>query len=70
MIPKTYLEWYHCITVECSIPLTLDFILHRLDVLETPGNQETRRFISLYGKDHLNKIIEWFKKARNELLSQ
>jgi hypothetical protein len=26
MIPRTYAQWRHCITVECGIPLSADFI--------------------------------------------
>jgi threonine dehydrogenase-like Zn-dependent dehydrogenase len=29
MIPKTYAQWRHCITVECGIPLSADFIAQR-----------------------------------------
>lgn len=35
MIPKTYQQWYRCITEECGIPLTQAFIASRLAVLQT-----------------------------------
>ena len=46
MIPKTYQQWYRCITEECGIPLTQAFIASRLAVLQDPGHQETRRFVT------------------------
>lgn len=67
MIPKTYPQWYQCITKECGIPVTREFISNRLAVFEDPRNQETRRFVSLYGQPHLDNIIRWFKKAGEEL---
>ncbi|HBS5820989.1 TPA: hypothetical protein MAK91_000462 [Klebsiella variicola] len=67
MIPKTYPQWYRCITEECDIPLTQAFIAARLAVLENPDHQETRRFVSLYGQPHLCKVVQWFKKADEEL---
>ncbi len=66
MIPKTYQQWYQCITKECGIPITKEFILQRLAILEDHKNEETRRFISLYGQHHLDNIIQWFKKAREQ----
>lgn len=63
MIPKTYQQWYRCITEECGIPLTQAFIASRLAVLESQDHQETRRFVSLYGQPHLNSVVQWFKKA-------
>ncbi|QEM90995.1 hypothetical protein FEI17_10265 [Kosakonia radicincitans] len=67
MIPKTYQQWYKCITKECDIPVTQAFISHRLAVFEDPKSQETRRFASLYGQPHLDNIIGWLKKAKEEL---
>lgn len=61
MIPKTYQQWYRCITEECGIPLTQAFIASRLAVLESQDHQETRRFVSLYGQHHLNSVVQWFK---------
>lgn len=40
----------------------------RLAVLESQDHQETRRFVSLYGQPHLNSVVQWFKKAGEELL--
>lgn len=66
--PQDLPAMYRCITEECGIPLTQAFIASRLAVLQDPGHQETRRFVSLYGQSHLNSIVQWFKKAGEELL--
>ena len=66
-LPATYTEWRHCITEVCGIPLTADFIQHRLSVLGNPHNDMTKRFIALYGKPHWQQTKQWFMDALNEL---
>ncbi|MEN7342127.1 MAG: hypothetical protein AAAFM81_04260 [Pseudomonadota bacterium] len=66
-IPMSYEEWRHCITVECGIPLTPDFIEKRLAVWQKPDVEETRRFRDLYGEAYLQTIIAWFERAKREL---
>ncbi|MEL7118395.1 MAG: hypothetical protein AAFO07_03110 [Bacteroidota bacterium] len=63
MLSRTFEEWKNCITVDCKIKLTKDFIQKRLKVYENRKNPETRKFIELYGEDHLNNVIYWFKRA-------
>lgn len=67
MIPQTYAQWRHCITVECGIPLTHDFIIARLAVWHDSGSEETRRFVRLYGEAHRQAIIRWFEQAGQAL---
>lgn len=67
MIPKTYPQWFDCITRECGITLTGDFIRERLSVLENDAHQETRRFIACYGRPHLRNIIQWYRRAAAEI---
>ena len=66
MIPQTFDQWKHCITVDCKVKLTKDFALQRLTVYENINNVETKKFESLYGKEYLQSIINWFKKIVNE----
>jgi hypothetical protein len=66
MIPQTFDQWKHCITVDCKINLTKDFVLQRLTVFQDTNNPETKKFESLYGKEYLQNIIHWFKKMANE----
>ncbi|MDR2330229.1 MAG: hypothetical protein LBE58_11555 [Comamonas sp.] len=66
MIPKTYAQWRHCITVECGIPLSADFIAQRLAVWRNPGLEETRRFRHLYGDAHWQAVQRWFVQAAQE----
>ncbi|NOT85745.1 MAG: TonB-dependent receptor [Methylococcaceae bacterium] len=37
-IPQTYVAWRHCITVDCGIPLTFDFVNARIAVLTYEKN--------------------------------
>lgn len=65
-LPKTYAEWRHCITVDCGIELTTQFIEARLRALGDPADSHTARFVELYGEGHRDQVIEWFELARTE----
>ena len=66
-IPKTYDQWRHCITVDCGIPLTANFVTERLAVWRDEHAKETRRFRKLYGDDHWRAVLGWFEQAEREL---
>lgn len=63
MIPLTYEQWRQCIEHDCGIRLTPDFVQERLTVYVDAGNEETRRFVALYGDNHLKNIIQWYSQA-------
>lgn len=65
--PETYEQWRHCITVECRIPLTLDFVTERLAVWRNSQREETIRFRELYGDEYLACVIGWLEQAKYEL---
>lgn len=50
--PENYEQWKHCITVDCGIPLTPEFVAQRLNVWRNETLEETARFRKLYGDDH------------------
>lgn len=66
----SYDDWKHCITLECGIPLTQDYIERRIAALNDPKDHHTRKFVSAYGKSHLAKVIGWFETAKKEALEQ
>ena len=66
-IPQTYEQWHHCITVECGIPLTAEFVAARLAVWRDAQAEETLRFRRLYGDAHWRAVISWFERAEAEL---
>ncbi|MEM7098626.1 MAG: hypothetical protein AAF541_10250 [Pseudomonadota bacterium] len=66
-IPQSYEEWRHCITVECGIPLTAEFVAERLSIWRNEDLEETQRFRSLYGDVHWQATIGWFEQAANEV---
>lgn len=66
MIPRTYTQWRHCITIECGIPLSADFIAQRLAVWRNPGLEETQRFRRLYGDAHWQAVQHWLVQAAQE----
>ena len=67
VIPQTYVQWLHCIEVECGIPLTRAFVEERLAVWRNPRHEEFQRFGQLYGDEHRQRVQHWFEQARNAL---
>lgn len=65
--PQDYAEWKHCITDECKIPLTAEFVAERLSVWRDEGNGESRRFRQLYGDAYWRAVLGWFEQAESEL---
>lgn len=63
MIPETYAQWHRCITVDCGIALTSDFIARRLAAMADAQSEENRRFRRLYGDAHWQRVQGWFKQA-------
>ena len=63
MIPETFNDWKNCIINDCNINLTKSFIEERLEVFQNNNNSETKKFISLYGKQHLQNIINWLNAS-------
>ncbi|MGO3109533.1 MAG: hypothetical protein ACTIJ8_13790 [Sphingobacterium sp.] len=61
MIPQTFEQWKNCIINDCKINLTEDFARQRLAVYQDGGNPETRKFTLLYGEQHLQNTIQWFR---------
>ena len=68
MIPYDYATWQHCITVECGLELTPEFIAQRLQILGNPKEYEHQRFLDVYGAAHLQRVLEWFAQAQRQLL--
>ncbi|WP_087026358.1 hypothetical protein [Thaumasiovibrio subtropicus] len=66
-IPSNYQEWKHCITVECGLELTPDYISQRIEALQTPNDHYTKQFTRLYGEQYLAQVLAWFKQARAEV---
>lgn len=65
VIPRNFAEWRRCIEVDCGLALTPEFVAVRIDALTRSGSEEARRFASLYGNDHLQRVIGWFNAARS-----
>lgn len=63
MIPQTFEQWKQCIVNDCRIDLTTEFAERRLTVYQNETNPETRRFVELYGEQHLQNIIRWLKQV-------
>jgi hypothetical protein len=66
MIPQTFDQWKNCIVNDCKTNLTKDFAQERLAVYQNKQNQETKKFISLYGEQHYSNVINWLRKIKND----
>ena len=64
---SNYNEWQRCITIECGIPLTTEYIQARLNALRDPADLHTQRFAREWGQAHLNQVIHWFEIAQSRL---
>ncbi|MGI9470472.1 MAG: hypothetical protein ACR2NZ_02990 [Rubripirellula sp.] len=63
MIPESYEQWVHCITVRCRIALSAEYVAERLSVLRNTHHSQTRDFRRLYGDEHWKRVIGWFEKS-------
>ncbi len=68
MIPVNYSQWKDCIENKCKIKIERQFIDNRLKVYKDPNNEKTKKFIALYGSNHLSNVVFWLEKAKNEVL--
>ncbi|MEM7454524.1 MAG: hypothetical protein AAF456_09240 [Planctomycetota bacterium] len=65
--PTSYEHWRHCIEVLGKIELTPAYVRERITILEDGGHAESRKFAKLYGDEHLQRILAWFRQAAKEL---
>ncbi|MEM9351830.1 MAG: hypothetical protein AAGA92_02365 [Planctomycetota bacterium] len=65
--PSSYEQWRHCIEGIGKIRLTPSYLSKRLSELQDEKNANTREFSRLYGNDRLQRTIEWFRRAADEL---
>lgn len=66
MIPQTFEQWKICLVKDCKIHLTREFAKSRLLVYSDNNLPETQNFIRLYGLQHHQNIIGWYKKIVDE----
>lgn len=67
VVPESYEDWKHCITVSCGIPLTLEYVQERITALGDMSDHHTQRFISFWGQEHHDRTLAWFRRAAEEL---
>ncbi|WP_104402411.1 hypothetical protein [Vibrio penaeicida] len=67
VIPRNFNEWRHCITVECGISLTPDYIEKRIQALHSEKDEHTRQFVRLYGEQYKQQVVTWFERAKAEI---
>lgn len=67
IVPCSYDDWKHCITMLCRIPLTLAYVEARMAALADPADYGTQRFVQIWGEAHLERVEGWFSQAHGEL---
>ncbi|MEM9644674.1 MAG: hypothetical protein AAF989_06755 [Planctomycetota bacterium] len=67
VLPNSYEQWRQFIEFRCGIRLTRTYIHQRLSELQSDKHSRTREFAQLYGADHLQRTIDWFRRASDEL---
>lgn len=63
VMPRTFEDWVSCIVNDCRINLTTTFAQQRLAVYEDPNHPETKQFAKLYGEQHLNNVVHWYRRV-------
>jgi len=66
-ISLDYEQWRHCITVDCRIRLTRDFLVDRLEALSRTTGEDTQRFVSAWGETHRVRILGHMQRALDGL---
>ncbi|MEM9012408.1 MAG: hypothetical protein AAGE18_14345 [Pseudomonadota bacterium] len=69
VVPSTYEDWKHCITVSCDIPLTPHYVAERIAALSDANDHHTKQFIKRWGEAHHKRTLAWFQQAAAELNS-
>ncbi|NTS78139.1 hypothetical protein HR060_14895 [Catenovulum sp. SM1970] len=64
LIPTNYDEWRHCITVECGLKLTPEYIASRIEALNNNADHYTQQYVKSYGQAQLEQTLAWFKQAQ------
>lgn len=67
LVPQSYEEWRHCITVICRQSITRPYIEQRIAALNSANDHMTETFVKLYGEQQRRKTLEWFERAKQEL---
>ncbi|QJD95458.1 hypothetical protein HH214_06000 [Mucilaginibacter robiniae] len=62
-LPQNYQEWYRCITVDCKIEPSAEFFKQRIQALLNESDSYTQDFISLYGIEYHQQVVQWFEQA-------
>lgn len=66
-IPTTYEEWEHCITVQCGIPLTPEYVAERIEAMQNTSDFQTQKFVDQWGEAHRAQTLTWFQMAADRL---
>lgn len=66
-VPQTYEEWERCITVDCGIPLTPNYVTERIKALENRSDYQTQKFIEYWGEPHYSRTLDWFREAKTRV---
>lgn len=66
-VPQSYEEWEYCITVQCGIPLTSDYVAARIAALEDSGDFHTEKFIARWGAAHHARTLGWFRETQSRI---
>jgi hypothetical protein len=66
MIPQDYMEWRHCIKIDCGINLTPAFAQERIKIMEQNSGAFMSGFRKLYGDHHAQQVLTWFETYLQE----
>lgn len=65
-LPQSLKEWRYCIEVLCGTPLTESFVESRIRQLTQLEDKLDRRFLELYGEEHRQQVLTWYRQVQSE----
>lgn len=66
IVPESYAAWRHCIEVDCGLRLDIDYVNQRIAALANAADFQTQQFVRCWGEAHRQRVIGWFRRARDE----
>ena len=67
IVPTTYEEWEHCVTVKRGIPLTVKYVAERIEALRDMDDYHNQKFIEWWGDAQHARTLAWFREAEERL---
>ena len=59
-------EWRLAITLRCGLTLSREYCAERITALQDEAVPSTKNFITEYGENYRQMVIQWFQQAEQQ----